>query len=90
MLGPLLLLTPKYRGMWLLLAGGSWILLFIYGTLKFLFLGEWGYACVTGGVVCLAPLGVALGLRGRLGEALRAHYERRRPAPSQVSPTPGE
>ena len=86
MLNPLNLLSARYRGLWLLLAGGSWMLLFIYGTIKFLFLREWGYACATGSVICCVPLGVALGLRGRWTEALRARLLRRGPKSSSAEP----
>ena len=97
MLNPLHLLSARYRGLWLLLAGGSWMLLFLYGTIKFLFLREWGYACATGSVICCVPLGVALGLRGRWTEALKTRFARRSsarasvaPEPAGIAPAPGE
>ena len=90
MLNPLLLLSPRYRGLWLLLAGGSWILLFIYGTIKFLWLREWGYACTTGGIVACVPVGVALGLRGRWAGSVWNRLTRREPERVNTAPAPTE
>jgi hypothetical protein len=74
MLGPGGIFAERHRGMWLLLCGSSWMLLFVYGTIKFLWMREWGYACATGGVIALGPLGVALTLwnRGRRERAAAA------------------
>lgn len=58
--GPNGIFAERYRGLWLLCLGSSWMLLFVYGTIKFLWMREWGYACATGGVIALGPLGVAL------------------------------
>ena len=65
MLGPNGIFSERYRGQWLLACGSSWLLLFVYGTLKFLWMREWGFACVTGGVIALGPLCVALTLSSR-------------------------
>ncbi len=90
MLNPLHLLSSRYRGLWLLLAGGSWILLFIYGTIKFLWLREWGYACTTGGIVACVPAGVALGLRGRWAGTVWKRFTWRDPERANVAPAPTE
>jgi len=63
--GPNGLFSERHRGMWLLLCGSSWMLLFVYGTLKFLWMREWGYACATTGVIALGPLGAGLTLWSR-------------------------
>ena len=65
MLGSNGLFADGRRGQWLLVCGSSWMLLFLYGTLKFLWAHEWGYACVTGGVIAIGPLVVAITLWNR-------------------------
>ena len=65
MLGPNGIFSERHRGKWLLACGSSWMLLFVYGTLKFLWMHEWGFACVTGGVIALGPASVALTLSSR-------------------------
>ena len=51
------------------------MLLFVYGTIKFLWMREWGYACATSGVIALGPMGVALTLWNR-DRRMRAAEER--------------
>ena len=78
MLAPGSIFAERHRGLWLLMCGCSWMLLFVYGTVKLLWLREWGYACVTGGVIVSVPIGAGLALwsrnrRSRAAQAREAH-----------------
>jgi F0F1-type ATP synthase assembly protein I len=65
MFGPNGIFSERHRGRWLLACGSSWMLLFVYGMFKLLWLREWGYACVTGGVIACGPVCVWLTLAHR-------------------------